>query len=134
MQELFCENYVNNGFDGARAAIAAGYSVSRAHVAAYELLHSRTVKLYLRKHISRAKSKMSISIEYLMDKLKYIIEHNLDEDPRVVISAISEVSKIDGLYAAEKRVNTNVNIELDADMKEVQEALKIALEEQKRQY
>jgi len=155
-QVIFCEKYLEN-HDVMQAAMAAGYggtSRKAAGCAGWGLLrgHSRTAKLiqqYINKRVRGVGKKMQVGFDEKRKKLWHIadtcapdsLEPFLDKDgrlvqkipdPKTAVSAISEMNRMDGDIAAEKRVTYNVTD--SAEFKQLKEYEKQLLEKKKQDY
>jgi phage terminase small subunit len=110
-QRLFCRHYLKNGYNGTQAAISAGYSKHSAKEIAVELLTKPLIRQFIDKRLREIEKKLDMDTEYLYSKLKDCIELALidDEGKKILVNhnallgAISEVNKMQGNYAAEKR-------------------------------
>lgn len=75
-QELFCQHYIANGFNGTKAAIAAGYSEKTANEIAAENLAKPSIKGRIEELKGEMLKKMEITQE---DVMKFIFTSvNLD--------------------------------------------------------
>lgn len=109
----FCEEYIID-FNGAKAAVRAGYSKKTANRTAYRFLKDELIAQEvdrLKKKFNEAlEERMEITIEWKMEKLKAIIDdamHKMEDnnglikptDLKAAISAIAELNKMQGSYA-----------------------------------
>jgi len=114
-------------------AIEAGYSKKGASVQATTVLHKPQVVEYISQRqaemLVETKEAQQITFDYKVRKLAKIIERCIidqdDSEPltmsktnayRVGIAAIAELNKMQGHYAADKRVTANFNVDSDPDL------------------
>lgn len=119
-ERLTVQNYLTNGYNKTQAAISAGYSKDSAKSIAYKIFLKPALLEYMRLLMEEAAAKQGITIDWILGKLregvnrsiidcpeeldaemkKYIMEKT---DVRSAVSAISEINKMMGNYAAEKK-------------------------------
>lgn len=122
-QELFCNAYLANGFNGTQAAIHAGYSEDSAKEIASENLTKPNIKEFLDKRMKKVEEKLEITAEWKMQKLKQCIELAMPEaegkivlaNHKALLGAIVELNKMQGHYAAERTFNTTVTVDADLE-------------------
>lgn len=121
-QYQFVTNYIQNGFNAKQAALKAGYSLSYANVKAPKLIDHPAIKARLQKAYQDVEMKLQkelrISISDKARALLRIIEDVIPLDPtqeprrdyyKDAIRAISELNKMQGDYAPEKRLSMTVD-------------------------
>src|SRR5215470_15801583 len=54
-EQSFVDEFLHNGGNGARAAVAAGYTAARADQAAYQVLHRQRVQQHIRERIRESR-------------------------------------------------------------------------------
>src|SRR5262249_3282733 len=54
-EQSFVDEFLHNGGNGARAAVAAGYTAARADQAAYQVLHRERVQHHIRQRIRESR-------------------------------------------------------------------------------
>ena len=105
---------VKAGFTASRAAAEAGYK--KAERDGSRLMQTARIKKYLAKH--RIKSEVRITKERVLEKLITVVDKTIKDDEtseidvqlaKVGITALSEISKIEGYYAPTQTQNLNVN-------------------------
>lgn len=118
----FVLNYIKNGFNAKQAAIQAGYSSSYAHYRAHALLDHPMV----RNRIERAHQKIELKreanlmityaekVEILKRIIYDIVPKDPSEEPKrklypEAIKAMSELNKMQGDYAPDKRLSVTVD-------------------------
>jgi hypothetical protein len=159
-QILFCEKYLENGHNPAKAMYAVyaetwGYKeIKKAMPRAWNYLrgNGRTAKMiqeYIQKRVDDVSEEMQIGFNEKRRKLWHIADTcapdeltpfedkngNLVQkvpDARTAVSAIAEMNKMDGDIAAEKRIN--VNVTQTSAFKELKEYEKKLLAKKKREY
>lgn len=120
-QERFVTEYISNGFNGYQAALYAGYAPTSAVVASSKLPNHPIIK----KRIARAYNKISEELETelsitLADKMKVLARIIYDIIPldgsepkrdyyKDALKAMSELSKMQGHYMPDKRVQVTVD-------------------------
>lgn len=120
-EQRFVAHYLSD-FNAIKAAKESGYRIGHGLMSAADVLKIPRISAAIAKeraiieaNIEREKqgiiSGHGININWKIEKLKQIVEGQLDENPEVAIKAISELNKMQGHYAAEKRENLNVNVE-----------------------
>jgi phage terminase small subunit len=125
MQYVFCSEYIKNGFNAYKAALTAGYSESYANCKAGELIkhpniQERLVKAY-EKMETKQLDKLAISFTDKANILLSIINDIIPKDGsepkrqyyKDAIKAMSELNKMQGDYAPDKRMNMTINATLD---------------------
>lgn len=124
-QREFIEELILNGHNQKQAALIAGYPKGRAP----SINSCPAMWKYHRERLAEFEEKLQITANWKANKLRQIILKALpdnDEEGKpnysAVISAISELNKMQGHYSAEKHVNTNLNV--DTDMIELVELIK----------
>lgn len=126
-ERLFCNLYLYDDDlrgNGRQCAIAAGYSEKSAGELAYRLLKKVHIGAYIEKRQKQMEDKIGVSREYVLKKLKLAADRALPDDlnetieeydPRVGITALSEINKVQGFYA--KTDNSN-NEKVDEEIKD----------------
>jgi phage terminase small subunit len=126
MQYNFVLNYVRNGFNAYQAARSSGYSEDTAKAEAYKLLAKPLVK----QHIAKAQEKVDqqrlnklyLTMEQKAKVLTRIIYDVVPKDKtqepkreyyKDALKAISEMNKMQGDYAPEKRLSLTVDATKD---------------------
>lgn len=121
-QYEFCNEYIKNGFNAYQAALKAGYSESYANVKAPLLLEHPLIKPRLARAYQRADNSMTVSWEWKIEKLQRIIDDIVPLDKSLpikhkhaanAIKAISELNKMSGDYAPDKRLSVTVDATKD---------------------
>lgn len=119
-QKLFCENYIDNGFNATKAARDAGYSEQTAKSMAAENLAKPYLNEYIQKRMKEIFEKVGLTIELRAKKLMQGLEMSIPDkemmqilpeeiqkeilknvDIRAGVACIAEANKMDGSYAAE---------------------------------
>lgn len=125
-QYTFVNNYISNGFNIYQAAISAGYDERYANADACKLLnhpaikqrinkaHALVIKANERLHIKELAATMEDKIKVLTRIIREIVP--LDESQPIkldyvkdAIKAISELNKMSGDYAPDKRLSVTVD-------------------------
>ena len=97
-QKLWAEYYAVS-FNASDAAVKAGYGTGNtAAVKGHENLHNPVVKEYLDSILAESRKELAITKEQLIGDLMQIKAKHQDTDPRVAITAISEINKMLGHY------------------------------------
>ena len=135
-QRIFIEEYINNGFDGTKAAINAGYKEKHAKSTAYKLLHNNElVKEQLSIRSKEIIEERKISADELYDyvgkvvrneyketrlvkKNGDIIEVKVDVNPNTLVKACDLYAKLRGFVTDDNEEQTIVNIVWDIDDEE----------------
>jgi phage terminase small subunit len=119
-QKAFCDNYITNGYNGAKAARDAGYSKKCDHEIAAQNLAKVSIKEYVDNAMKTAEETHGLKMEEIFAALKRGVEYSMpdlslaeDEEEREEmlklysindgVKCISEHCKITGKYAAEKK-------------------------------
>ena len=110
-QRLFCEYYLNNGYNATQAASDAGYSKISAKEIGRENLTKPLIQKYMSNRMEEVFEKIGAGIDWRADMLKKTAEASYEgrasKDGRVnangVVSSISEMNKMAGAYAPEKK-------------------------------
>ncbi len=109
----FVNNYVNNGFNAAQAALSAGYSQKYADAQAYNLVNHPVIHEHLTHAYQKAEKNTEINFEWVINKYINIIsvfeKSPLAQDARVVIAALAELSKIKGYYSPDKKLSLTID-------------------------
>lgn len=127
-QAQFAINYIKNGRNAYKAALDAGYSPKHAKANSYTIVNQPAVKQALRKALVKAERKLSATYEYKIKKLMRVINTYIPDEGelnnnevKTAISAITELNKMHGDYAPDKRLSLTV----DATKDRVIEATKV---------
>lgn len=100
-QSRFVDEYLVD-FNASRAAIAAGYSSFGAKVQGSRLLTNVNVRKLVELHQEATSKRLRITRDDVVKGLVVAAEQaRLNKDPRSMIAAMSEVSKMMGFYASE---------------------------------
>ena len=146
MQHKFCELYFACG-NATEAAKAAGYAEKSSKVSGSSLMRNPLVQAYLRKrsaqqvkkHVKEEIGNFN-AFDWKVGKLTEIIEkvsqdiNEMECTPADSIRAISELNKMCGDHAAEKRVIQSINVNIDAHLKEAKELMNNLLEIRRKEY
>jgi len=147
MQEKFCEEYLKNGRHLANAARVAGYAKTTLYSTPHKLINKPHIKKYLDSRLAAVRKEYKVDFDYKIGKLAKVVKAYLPEnddlsDPegtrvalekvKVAISAIQELNKMQGDYAAEKRANVNIN--LDADMEKLKQVMDELVAKYRKEY
>lgn len=129
-QYSFAVNYVKNGFDAHKAAIEAGYTYHTAKTMTQSLLSNDGVKKIVDKAYQKVETKiintLGITFMWKLKRLKEVVEQYIPIDGsklkghevKVGLQALSEMNKMMGDYAPDKRLNLTVDA-TQSKMKEV---------------
>lgn len=125
MQYSFCSEYIKNGFNAYQAAVTAGYSERYALTQTKKLIQNPSIHDRLTKAYAKAEDKMvsQLGITFvdkaniLLRIINDIIPQDGSEPKRKyykdAIKAMSELNKMQGDYAPDKRMNMTINATLD---------------------
>ncbi|HWY79024.1 MAG TPA: terminase small subunit [Candidatus Sulfotelmatobacter sp.] len=109
-QKVFCKAYIRNGYNGAQAAIVAGYSKETAKEMACENLTKPHVKKYVDELMTIEEERLGLSKEWAADMLKKTAEGCItgkasqhEIHPAGVIGAVEAISKLFGYNEPEKK-------------------------------
>lgn len=106
-QKLFCETYVSNNFNGAQAAIAAGYSKNSSRSMGSQLLTKLNVQNYIEKLKEKTAKQLSITRESQVQELNELKQMAKElAEVNNAIRAIEVQNKMLGLNEPET-VNIN---------------------------
>ena len=112
-QQNFVKYYLES-MNATQALIKAGYKGKHADSYASQLMSKPQIKALLSKTNELVQNQIKATFEWKVQKLEQIIEQCLySESKDTAIKAISELNKMQGHYAPEKRENLNVNTSLD---------------------
>jgi phage terminase small subunit len=138
MQFHFAENFLNNGHNTKNAAIACGLKHSCNGT---RMLNIPKVKAYIDSRLKQTNELYQLDFDYKIKKLKKVIDKAIPEEldkigkeVSIGIQAVAEANKMQGDYAAEKRVNINANVELDPLIKATQDLLEDLIKKNERDY
>jgi hypothetical protein len=127
-QEKFVRFYIENGGNGEKAAIDAGYERRSAIVIAAENLTKPNIAQKLNslkeKILLPIEERTGLTLEYKMNSIVKGIEACLSGeakgngkvDAKGLASLIAEANKMQGHYAPEKHVNANVTSTVDQEV------------------
>jgi hypothetical protein len=102
MQRQFASNYAAS-FNGAQAAIAAGYAKKSAEVQAYRLLRNDKVQAYLRSLRKEVRDKGLYSLEEYIADLKSAADLGRDlGQSATVVRAVEALAKAVGVQGSDK--------------------------------
>jgi len=101
--------------DAKQAAISAGYCSTSASRIATRLLKKPEGQVYLKSLQQNSTHSALITIDWVMEKLVNTVRAGISDDGSInynalpcSIRAISEINKIKGYYAPDKKVNLNM--------------------------
>ncbi|WP_083827774.1 terminase small subunit [Rickettsiella massiliensis] len=104
--------------DAKQAAIAAGYCSTSASRIASRLLKKTEGQVYLKSIQQNSTHSALITIDWVMEKLVRTVRAGISDDGSInynalpcSIRAISEINKIKGHYAPDKKVNLNMTMD-----------------------
>ncbi len=104
--------------DAKQAAIAAGYCSTSASWIASRLLKKPEGQVYLKSIQENSTNAALITIDWVMEKLVSTVRAGISDDGAInynalpcSIRAISEINKIKGYYAPDKKVNLNMTMD-----------------------
>jgi hypothetical protein len=153
---VFAEEYLKNGNNVVAAALKVGLGKGtrgrRAHTktkqeilrsaacAGYAIKKRPFVRQYIRKRQKDVEREVQAGFKEKYSKLWQVATLSTpdnakskdDIDGKTTVSAVSEMNKMTGDIAPEKRMNLNVNS--DADIKKIKELQKKYLEKNKKDY
>lgn len=103
---LFTKIYPRNGCRATEAAIQAGYKPKNAKIIAYKNLQKPRIRKLVEQEMEKVKKRIEISFDDKLEKLWEVVETCLNDKQysKSVISAISELNKMQGHHAAQKHV------------------------------
>jgi len=102
MQRAFASNYAAS-FNGAQAAIAAGYAKKSAEVQAYRLLRNDKIQAYLRGLRKEVRDKGLYSLEEYIADLKSAADLGRDlGQSATVVRAVEALAKAVGVQGSDK--------------------------------
>lgn len=141
-QRAFVSEYLTNGLNGAQAVLDAGYETDRinAPTIAHNQLRKPAVQEAVEQELAMMEVDHGITFDYKIGKLKTIVERTIPDDGfygaadgyKTGISAIAELNKMQGHYAAEKRVNVNVNAE--GNLEQLKEIMDGVIKQNEREF
>tara|TARA_R100000900_G_C3333481_1_gene163838 strand:- start:385 stop:759 length:375 start_codon:yes stop_codon:yes gene_type:complete len=106
-QKKFCETYVSNNFNGAQAAIAAGYSKNSSRSMGSQLLTKLNVQKYIEKLKEKTAKQLNITRESQVQELNELKQMAKElAEVNNAIKAIEVQNKMLGLNEPET-VNIN---------------------------
>ena len=110
MQRAFASNYASS-FNGAQAAIAAGYAKKSAEVQAYRLLRNDKVQAYMRSLRKEVRDKGLYSLEEYISDLKAAADLGRDlGQSATVVRAVEALAKAVGVQGSDKlQVDGEIN-------------------------
>ena len=107
-QERFVSEYLID-LNATQAAIRAGYAKSGARTEGARLLANADIADFLAKAQERVADKAEWTAADRLRMLADIALANIEDDPRVSVSAISEANKMQGSHAPSKVESTGPN-------------------------
>jgi phage terminase small subunit len=138
-QKLFCEEYLTNGRMARQAAIKAGFAESSAATRATNMLDLAHVRNYLKYRMEKQSKEIESTFDWKLKKLTNVTNKFIPDDIEHIgkgvaygLSAITEMNKMEGHYAAEKHVN--IDLHADLDLKKIEETARQAQLKYKRDY
>ena len=117
-QQKFCDEYMKD-LNGAAAAIRAGYSANSAKEIASELLTKPNIREIIEIRQAELAAKAHVDTEYVVRKLKEIVENTIIEDPTNANKALTTLSKYTGGFT--DKVEMTGNLDIAATLKEARE-------------
>ena len=96
-QTRFVQEYAKD-FNGAQAAIRAGYSERGARVTASKLLTHPNISTEIANLSAKATAKSEMDAEWVRERVKRIIENNESEQPMVSLKGLEMASRYNGMF------------------------------------
>lgn len=120
LQYNFVSHYTRNGFKAKDAALRAGYTLKSATYYSSVIVRLPYVRKKIEQQMKRNDQRVSKDYDWKMNKLKRIINEFIPDDGilnpnevKVGIAALTELNKMHGDYAPDKRLNLNVKATMD---------------------
>lgn len=120
-QKEFINAYLTNGYNGTRAALAAGYSKDVCYQQAYENLNKPDIKVVLDSMIESAAIRAGVTQDFLFnERMKMLDTCRTGEkyDASGVDKALEGLAKLSGLNAPDKTVSKSENKWICSDDRE----------------
>jgi phage terminase small subunit len=124
-ERAFCSEYFSNGFNGMRAAIAAGYSERSAAAIASELLTRPKVVEVLDQMTSNRLKRLAIDADWILKETVELYERAKKSDAYgPAANLLKMMGQEAGVFQEKKEVNHTVKIEnlLESAAKDVTDA------------
>ena len=123
--QAFCNEYVLSK-NGAKSAVAAGYSARSAPVTASRLLRKANVQSALRARRQEIETQLQITRQGVLDGLGEAVEMaRAQSNPTALIGAWREIAKMCGYYAPERK-----HVELSARGERTMRQLEVLSDEE----
>ena len=117
--QAFVTEYVLSN-NGAKSAVAAGYSARSAPVTASRLLRKANVQLALRARHQEIETQLQITRQGVLDGLQEAVElARAQANPTALIGAWREIAKMCGYYAPERK-HVELSVSGERTMHEIQ--------------
>jgi len=118
---IFVEHYIRNGGNGRQAAIEAGYAEKSADAQASVMLVNPKVRKLMKERMEQKIDSIHLTYESKLQSLHEMFKLAMSgkntksgkADLQAAKSIISEMNKMQGHYAADKRWTTVVNADID---------------------
>jgi len=114
-QKLFAQEYCSNGYNAAKAALAAGYSENNVRQCASALLKRDTVNREIEKFRRKIEKRHMITIDQLIEELEEARRVALAaETPQssAAISATMGKAKLHGLLVDKNEIKADLNVQV----------------------
>lgn len=109
-QKAFVEAYISNGFNGTKAALAAGYSEKCPDVQSSENLDKPKIKAYMHERMQELFKKSGFNASARIEMLRAITNAAYQKDQfDSSVKAINEANKMEFVYCAEKEKENKVD-------------------------
>src|SRR5262249_35414116 len=104
-EQSFVDEFLHNGGNGARAAVAAGYTAARADHAAYQVLHRQHVQQHIRERIRESRASADEIIGTLASHMRGDLTEFFDESGNFSI----EIAKKKGIGHLLKSISGTIS-------------------------
>ena len=123
--KAFCNEYVLSK-NGAKSAVAAGYSARSARITASKLLTKPNIQTALRARQQEIETQLQVTRQGVLDGLQEAIElARAQGNPTALIGAWREIGKMCGYYAPERK-----HVELSAKGERTMRRLEVLSDEE----
>ena len=117
-QQAFIREYLTNGYNGTKAAIAAGYSKRSAKEIAVENLTKPLIVKEKDRLMSKIADECGCTKELVFNKLKEATTLDMDSKGSIVLKALELIGKHHGLFTDKAEISVKSHEDWLDDMKD----------------
>ena len=103
-QLRFAEEYLVD-LNAAKAVLRAGYNTTNPRTHGYQLLNHPLIREEIEKGLEAKKERNLVSEQYVLEKLRYIVEEQLNDNPQAALRGLELLGKNLGMYKDRQEIS-----------------------------